>query len=82
MTAADHPAWSVYEAAESCDEHRPTVSRDEIDAPLHGRQWCYCESDGREPCHSYCDTNGAAVFRLKDGQIATVTEWSDTSGHG
>ena len=75
-------ALAVLNAAGRCEEHPINLTVNDIRESLYGRQWCTCEEEGGEPCHSYCDTGGAAVFLLKDGQFATVTEWSDTSGHG
>lgn len=78
----DHDAFAVLRAADGCDDHRIGISQDDVAEPLHGRQWCECEVGGGSPCNSYCDTYGAAIVLLKDGRYATITEWSDTTGHG
>ena len=74
---------SVLKAASDCDERHPVgVAEAEVVEVLATRQWCSCEVGGGHPCHSYCDTYGAALYLLTTGQYAVVTEWSDTSGHG
>ena len=73
---------SVLETTNGCGDHPVDVKADEIAKVVATRQWCSCEVGGGEPCHSYCDSYGAAVYLLKDGKYAVVTEQSDTSGHG
>lgn len=75
-------AFLVLECAGGCSRHPISLTVDEIQEPLYGRQWCCCEESGAEPCRSYCDSSGAAVFLLRDGRYATVLESSDTTGHG
>lgn len=72
---------AVMEAVNQCGEHQSDLTEDEIVEVIASRQWCYCERRGGRRCRSYCDTNGAAVYRLRDG-FATATEWSDSTGHG
>lgn len=72
----------VFDAITDCGDHPIDLAFDEIDTTIAARQWCDCETRGDNPCRSYCDSNGAALYALKDGRFAAATEWSDTSGHG
>ena len=73
---------SVFDEAAGCLDHPSQQPRDEIVAVLVSRQWCYCEIGGGSPCESYCDTSGAAVYKMLNGGFMVACESSDTSGHG
>ena len=66
----------------NCSDHETDLREDEVAETIASRQWCSCEESGGPPCHSYCDTSGAALYRLIDGRYAIAVESSDTSGHG
>jgi len=73
---------SVYHTTQSCGDHPIALREEDIAEVVATRQWCYCERGGSNPCGSYCDGQGAAVYGLKAGGYVVVTEDSDTSGHG
>ena len=75
------PDTSVLSDA-NCSDHVTDVREEEVAETIASRQWCYCEAGGGQPCNSYCDTYGAALYRLIDGRYAIAVESSDTSGHG
>ena len=74
----------VFSDASECSDHPLSWKPEDVSEIIAEAQWCYCHSDDAEAkhCGSYCDSDGVGVYRLKNGNILTLHESSDTSGHG
>jgi hypothetical protein len=72
----------VLDGANACPEHSTGLTMGDVAEVIAAFDGCYCEWNGREACNSYCDSEGAAIVRLKDGRYASFFEDADTTGHG
>lgn len=74
----------IYNIANQCSDHKDCVAwkLEDISKVLAVSYWCSCNLTNDQTCGSYCDTGSEAVVTLRDGNIATVYENSDTTGHG
>ena len=70
----------------NCEDHKTDVAPEDVVEGIAAASWCYCwrPDSGRPPddCGSYCDTQGVAIGRLRDGAFVVITESSDSTGHG
>lgn len=66
-----------------CTPTNPAFVPSDAVAVLVDIKKCGCRDWERGgDCGSWCDSDGIAVVRLKDGRIGVSQEWSDSSGHG
>lgn len=74
---------SVFENA-CCGDHPQPWKWEDIEGVIASAEWCCCFSqDGQYGnCGSYCDSSGVGVYLLKNGNVLTMHESSDSSGHG
>ncbi len=73
-------ALGILDSATKCSDHPCSLDKDLIEQSRCAASWCACGTEGG--CGRYCDSEGVALFLLKDGRYAVAEESSDSSGHG